>query len=128
MVKELEQQIHLVAKYRNSSLIHSLVDLEEEEEDRDLEWEWDHSKVGVDLAFLPNNNNNKWAELLDRWVEPEEVVLESERRQLNSLAVEDFNNSHSRVVLVALVDLSNNKWQLPLNKCSGEVNSQQGRG
>ena len=36
MVKELEQQIHLVAKYRNSSLIHSLVDLEEEEEDRDL--------------------------------------------------------------------------------------------
>jgi hypothetical protein len=116
-----------LVKYHNSSLIHLLEDLEE---DRRLEWEWDHSRVGVDSVFLPNKH--RWAELLDRWVEPlEEVALEWEHRQLSSL--EDFNNSPSSSRgedLVHLVDLSNNnsKWLLPLNRCSGGVNSQRGRG
>ena len=128
MVRELEQRIRLVAllvKCLNSSPIRLPVELEE---DRHLEWEWDHSRVEVDSVFLPNNN--KWAELLDRWVAPEEVALEWEHRQLSSLVAEDFNSSHSsREVLVVLVDLNNsNKWPLLLNKCSGEVNSQPGWG
>ena len=126
---ELERLIHLVAplvKYRNSSLIRLPVELE----DRRLEWEWDHNRVGVDSVSLPNKH--RWAELLDRWVEPplEEVALEWERCQLSSLVVEDFNNSSHSSSLGDLVDLSNNsnKWLLLLNRCSGEVNSQRGRG
>lgn len=125
---ELERQIHSGVKYHNSSLIHLLEDLEEE--DRRLEW--DHSRVGVDLVFLPNKH--RWAELLDRWVEPPEEEVDLDR-QLSSLVVEDFNNSHSsssrgEEVLADLADLSNSnsKWLLPLNRCSGEVNSQRGRG